>query len=1266
MQEKLRTVLFSSLFFMVLMIQAQSVPWQNLRSLGGQDEAVKMKLQLSEGQVYQLDEQAFVTHLRTTRGSKATTVVEFPDMAGVLQRFSVRETSVMAPELQAKFPQIRSYSGWALDGSGKRVRFSVSPSGLDAMIIDVSQDKNTFVAKMGSVPGTYVLYDREAKSLRSDGFVCKTTASKAFQKNASLGRKKGESGAKVDDQTLRTYRIALSASGEYTTFHGGTVAGAMAAINTTLTRVNEVFETDLAVRLELVANNDQLIYTDAGTDPYTTSPYNNAAQNTIDEKIGADNYDVGQVLLQGSDDGNAGFIGSICQDGKKGSAYTSGSSPQGDIFDIDFFAHELGHQFGANHTWSFDSEGTGVQVEPGSGSTIMGYAGITGGHDVAPNGDDYFHYVSISQMTDYLATTSCAQTTPLTNNPPLVNGGTDHTIPAGTAFVLTATGSDIDSGDVLTYTWEQINSGLVPKSAFGPENTAGANFRSLPPNTSPQRYFPKMERILAGELNQTDPGVGTAWETVSTIAREFDFSVTLRDNAAGGGQVVGDQVVVTVDANAGPFRVSSQSEATSFDTGDLVVVQWDVAGTDQGQVNTSGVDIYLSLDGGQTFDTQLASNVPNNGSYQVQLPGMAATQARFMVKAHNGIFLAVNAADFVINEAAVTLEFDALAHESCQPDDIVVSFNYVTGSGFSETSNFEVVGLPANMSAVFSPAMANTTNTPVNLTLGNTVNVTPGVYDITVRAVSATVTEEIPIQIKVLDANFSDVNLLLPADNATDVSLLPRLEWEANPIYTEYEVQLAKDAAFTDLVAEETVNVSFYSPNELEAQTQYFWRVKPKNACGEGVFGAANTFTTIVISCFQNSASDLPLTIRPTGTPTVRSYVNVAQNLPISDIKVTVDLDHTYVADLLITLTSPIGTQVTLLNGNCPEAADVNAVFTDSGLDIVCSDNPAISGEVKPSGLLSVLQGELTKGTWVLEVKDQETNDGGALNGFGLQFCVEGELAPDADNDGVLDNGDDLCLGTPDGAEVDVNGCQVFRYANDHFTINVSNETCFSANNGAISIQAASAMAYTASLSLDGNTTQTDFTQTVNLDQLNAGTYTLCITGTNGADTYEASCFELVVTQPEELSVLTNLSADGGTLDLQLDGAGIYYISLNGQVVSEISGKEAVVALKDGYNLVKVHTDLSCQGIFEKAYFKGTEPILAPNPVSDATTLFGPSGTGKVMVQVYALSGKLVLSKEMTAESLALPLPMGHLPKGMYVVKVKSELVDKLFKVVRQ
>ena len=273
----------------------------------------------------------------------------------------------------------------------------------------------------------------------------------------------------VDDQVLRKFRLAVSATGEYTEYHGGTVADALAAINATITRVNQVFETDLGVTLELVADNDKVIYLDGENDPYNGN-LNSQVQGILTDSIGETNYDIGHLFHRAEEGGNAGFVGAVCIDGRKGSGYSSSQTPVGDIFDLDYVAHEMGHQFGANHTWSFESEGTQVQVEPGSGTTIMGYAGITGVNNVALNGDDYFHYESIVQISDYLETATCAEVIPITNTPPVIVPITDYTIPRGTAFSLTGTASDIDVTDVLTYAWEQIDDGVVTQATFGPTN----------------------------------------------------------------------------------------------------------------------------------------------------------------------------------------------------------------------------------------------------------------------------------------------------------------------------------------------------------------------------------------------------------------------------------------------------------------------------------------------------------------------------------------------------------------------------------------------------------------------------------------------------------------------------------------------------------------------------------------------------------------------------------------------------------------------------
>ena len=371
-----------------------------------------------------------------------------------------------------------------------------------------------------SEDNSYMVYRKLSDNVAKAGFVCKTEA--AIQEKLTSS----STARLVDDQLLRKYRIAVSATGEYTEFHGGTVGEALAAINATITRVNEVFETDLGVTMELIANNDLVIYTNPDTDPYGGN-LNSEVQSTLTSVIGEANYDVGHLFNQDVNNGNAGFIGAVCVDGQKGSAFSSGQAPEGDTYDIDFVAHELGHQFGANHTWSFAVEGTGVQAEPASGSTIMSYAGIVPGDNVQNNTDDYFHYNSILQMSTYIATLTCAEEIAITNNPPVITAGPDYVIPRSTAFVLERDATDPDAGDVLTYCWEQIDDGVVVTANFGPTNPSGANFRSLPPTTDPKRYFPRLSEVAQGNLTQTNPGLGSAWETVSDVSRIMNLILPL-------------------------------------------------------------------------------------------------------------------------------------------------------------------------------------------------------------------------------------------------------------------------------------------------------------------------------------------------------------------------------------------------------------------------------------------------------------------------------------------------------------------------------------------------------------------------------------------------------------------------------------------------------------------------------------------------------------------------------------------------------------------
>ena len=719
------------------------------------------RLNVKQAQVFSLSPGILKSKLSGVSQLKGTEkTIYFPNEQGDLIPYKVAEKSVLSPELAAKYPGIKSYSGYSLGNPQDKIRFSLSHNGIEAMIVHADKKRTSFLQKASQDGSMYILYNREGDVSSDTNFICTT--------KAEIENSKVSSAAKLaDDQLLRKYRIAVSATGEYTQFHGGTVADALAAINATLTRVNMVFETDLAVTLELVANNNTVIFTDPATDPYDGN-LNTQVQNTLTSNIGALNYDVGHLFHRDNDNGNAGFIGSVCKANQKGSAFSSAMTPQGDKFDLDFVSHELGHQFGANHTWSFESEGTQVQAEPASGTTIMGYAGIVPGNNVAPNGDDYFHYYSILQISQYLETTSCAMTTALSNTPPVITSTGNFIIPKTTAFVLSGNATDVDAGDVLTYAWEQVDDGIVTTNTFGPDRPSGANFRSQKPSVSPERYFPKLSEVAQGNLTQTSPPINSAWESVSNVERDLNFALTVRDNASGGGQVVSDLVKVSVVNSAGPFSVTSQTASVTYAAGTVQSVSWDVANTNMVPVNAQMVNLYLSTDGGLTFPITLAENVTNDGEQEITIPGTATTTARIMVKASNNIFFAVNTADFTIEESPIVLNFGALDAEVCQPDDLVIPFTYETYAGFNEEVTFSASGAPAGLGIAFTPATATANNTPVNITISNTASITTGSYSITITATSTNETKAIPINLNVYDTVFTDVTLSAPADAAVD------------------------------------------------------------------------------------------------------------------------------------------------------------------------------------------------------------------------------------------------------------------------------------------------------------------------------------------------------------------------------------------------------------------------------------------------------------------------------------------------------------------
>ncbi len=1255
---KLRLVFSITILFCSFYGFSQVKYWENSSSGAYTLDKIKQKLNTVDAKVFSLDEKMFKKELKTITTNKSSyKVVYFPNEKGEQVAFKVFEKSVFSPELAAKYPDIKSYCGYNLNKKGEKIVFSVSPNGIQSMMVHADNKHATFMQKTFESDNSYVVYNRNSKLAKDQTFVCKTK--EGVEKSSQNLTSK-----LADDQLHRKYRLAVSASGEYTAFHGGTVADALAAINATVTRINEVFETDLGISLELVANTDLVIYENANTDPYTGN-LNTQVQNTLTSIIGEANYDVGHLFHEDVDNGNSGFIGSVCVDNRKGRAYSSSRNPRGDTYDLDFVAHEMGHQFGANHTWSFESEGTLVQAEPGSGTTIMGYAGITQNNDVAEQGDPYFHYYSILQISEYLETTSCATSTSLVNTPPVINSIGDFFIPKSTAFVLTGDATDVDVADVLTYAWEQIDNGIVTNATFGPTNPNGANFRSQKPSTNPERYFPKLERVIQGNLTEINPSSGSPWETVSSVEREMNFALTVRDNSAEIGQVSSDVVKVSVVGDSGPFVVTSQAVNETYTAGTIQNVIWDVANTNEAPISLNTVDIFMSTDGGLTYPISLAEDVPNDGQHNILIPGIATTAARIMVKAHNNIFYAINDVDFTITASEVVLNFSELAYETCMPDDIVTAFNYETYIGFNEEVTFSATGLPAGLNVAFSSNTAQVNNTPITVTFSNTGAVAQGVYPITIVATSATVTKEVILNVSVNSAAFSEVVLVSPLNGMSGAGITQKLEWEESAFYTSYDIEIAADVSFTSIVDAATVNFNTYSPLNLASETTYYWRVKPKNICGEGVFGTPFSFTTVTIDCVNKVGSKLPLTISSSGTPTITSVVQFLEDLPVADINVNLNISHTYLSDLIISLTSPAGTVVVLTSSSCGEFRDINATFDAQGSSFVCGNTrPSINGTVKPLGSLASFNGESLLGEWILKIEDTAANDGGVLNDFSLDVCVEGVFRPDEDEDGVFDDGDDLCLGTPKGVEVDINGCEVYRLPTDNFSISLKSESCRDSSDGSITITPAQVLDYSISVS-GGAINSTDaFTDAYTLGSLDGGAYKICITGVDGTITYEELCYDVIITEPDEINISSSLLNNDEVL-VSLEGASLYNVSLNGILV-QTQESNLTLNLKQGLNVLKVTGDIACQGIYEKEIFVSDQPIIYPNPVRAIAKVFLGTELQFVTVRIHAINGQLIRKEKYNVNGSYLEINFNDLPKGVYLVSFDELAVKGTYKVIKK
>ncbi|MEJ5105428.1 zinc-dependent metalloprotease [Chryseobacterium sp. MYb328] len=603
--------------------------------------------------LYSLNADQFRQSLKNTPArfsSPKGTIISLPTAKGGLEKFQVWEYSNMAPELQAKYPDIKSYVGTALEDPSVYLRFSLSPVGFSSMI--TRSGISEFIEPYTEDRTVYAVFDSNARrGQEKDPFECSTIED--VEKNAA---EKKNNAVNKKAAGFNIFRLALSCTGEYAQYHltaAGTPATAtdmqkkaviLAAMNASLTRLNSVFEKDLSFHFNLIANNETIIFLDPASDPYTSGGPSEAHAQ-ISARIPTEDYDMGHLIDKKGGNGSA-FVGVICGSSSKGGGWTAHNFPEGDKFDIDYVAHEMGHQLGAGHSYTYRSSQADQKVEPGSGSTIMAYTGITTASDVQFNSNDYYHTNSISQIRTKLNSLTCGTNTPFVDPAPNINAGLDYTIPKSTPFVLKASTTDANNAS-YTYIWEQTDQAAAAQIGAGdissayPAKPTGPTFRSFAPVNSLVRYFPDFNKVLAGVLS-------TRWESVSSVARNLNFAATVRNNNPLQPQVSKDAMTITVDAVSGPFQVTAPVFGQSLSSGASVNVTWDVAGTNVAPVNTANVNIKLSTDGGKTFSVVLA-NTPNDGSEEIVIPsGSKSANAYILIEAVDNIYYTVSPS-FVID-----------------------------------------------------------------------------------------------------------------------------------------------------------------------------------------------------------------------------------------------------------------------------------------------------------------------------------------------------------------------------------------------------------------------------------------------------------------------------------------------------------------------------------------------------------------------------------------------------------------------------------------
>ena len=883
---------------------------------------------------------------------QGTFTIELPSPDGGYNRFEFRSAGTMSPGLAKKFPNIRAFSGRSLDKGASSAQMEVTPAGVSVQVLGSGERWMIDPSDQSDTSKVKSYFARDAKRSKTP-FQCgvsgHTHKADFLNKNKFKSRPSLEKQATRQSRSrgaeLRTYRLAVATTGEYSEYHGDSVEDSLSSVVKVVNRVNGIFNSEVSVGFELVENNDEIIFTDAETDPFEGNLDDEIlieeSQSVIDDVIGTENYDLGHTF----GGGGSGLAGTgPCREGYKASGVTGGT--EGDVFAVDYVAHEIGHQFSMSHTFNTNSDAclknrTGTAAfEPGAGTTIMAYSGLCSPDNIAQqhlqgnNSDPMFHSYSFEQAADYVADAgaACGVVTDTGNAPPNVYAGKQYTVPASTPLYIEGTATD-SNDDSVTYSWEQRD--LGPAAGLTtPDDGAIPLFRTYAPVTSAGRFLPQLETVISGDFDNT--------EKMPRKARTMSFALTARDDAGGRNSDTTKIQVIAEPYGGRTFSVAEPDLGGSL--GKLGTVRWNVGETSKAPISASQVELYLSTDGGKSFPDTPFATTANDGYARVEFPsGVQTDAARIMVKGRNNIFFDVSDANFSLNSSsAATPEVPAPTNVSgVSAGETGIDIGFTPGAGGS-VNYYDAVCLgEPSLSAV-----SGSKSPSADFDSSESV-----VSSIRLEGQGTVSSAGLSVAVNITHGFRGDVVLKLTAPSGATINLKDYTYDPATDVVETYVLKGPSGEAFAGN-----------------------WQLEVSDGYEDSFNGTLNSWSisgTGVAAPRSLEGSKAPNTAFDQTNP-VTSSIQISGEGTVSpdEFEVAVDITHNYRGDIVLELESPSGKRITLKSG------DIN--------DFYYNVQGTFPTTLKSATPFSELAGESLSGTWKLRVSDTYTGDDGILNSWGI------------------------------------------------------------------------------------------------------------------------------------------------------------------------------------------------------------------------------------------------------------------------------------------